>query len=66
VIWWHESEDRDSSKHHWLDAGAVEHSKQTVEDVKAVWRILPVFLCLPLFWSLFDQQVRVMMWDSDE
>ena len=45
-----------SPARHWLDAATAVHSKQTVDDVKAVWRILAVFVCLPPFWMLFDQQ----------
>lgn len=32
------------------------HGDQTVEDVKAVIRILPVFCALPIFWTLYYQQ----------
>ena len=29
-----------------------------VEDVKALFKVLFMFLPLPVFWTLFDQQVR--------
>ncbi len=45
------------TKTHWLDSGLHTHSPSVVNDVIAVWRILSVFACLPLFWALFDQQV---------
>ena len=32
-----------------------------VEDVKALFKVLFMFLPLPVFWTLFDQQVRVFL-----
>ena len=29
-----------------------------VEDIKALFKVLFLFLPLPVFWTLFDQQVR--------
>lgn len=40
----------------WIDAARISQPPQLVEDAKAVWRILPVFACYPMFWSVFDQQ----------
>ena len=42
---------------HWLDPAKLAHSSNSVEAVKAVWRVCSIFLCFPLFWALFDQQV---------
>ena len=35
-----------------------EYDHQFVEDVKSVGRVLKLYLPLPIFWALFDQQVR--------
>lgn len=48
------SESTESS--HWLDKAIPEFGEQNVKDTKAVWRILPVFCALPVFWMLFQQQ----------
>jgi POT family proton-dependent oligopeptide transporter len=34
---------------------AKEYGQETVEGVKAVWRVLAVFAFIPVFWSLWDQ-----------
>ncbi|GAB1602973.1 solute carrier family 15 member 4-like [Argonauta hians] len=48
---------RTNSRHpHWLDAGLDKYDPQFVEDVKIVLRVLLMFIPLPLFWALFDQQ----------
>ena len=41
-----------------LDGAALDgrFSTEDIDNTKAVWRLVPVFLCLPMFWSLFDQQ----------
>ncbi len=45
------------SSMHWLDAAKLRHPSDSVEAVKAVWRVCAIFACYPLFWALFDQQV---------
>jgi len=40
----------------YLDRAIGKYSKQTVEDVRGVWELVPIFLCFPCFWALFDQQ----------
>ncbi|XP_028409001.1 solute carrier family 15 member 2-like [Dendronephthya gigantea] len=44
------------AKQHWLDWAEDKYSKAMVSDVKALLRVLFMFLPLPLFWTLFDQQ----------
>lgn len=34
---------------------AREYGEETIEGVKAVWRVLAVFVFIPVFWSLWDQ-----------
>eukprot|EP01116_Phalansterium_solitarium_P018311 TRINITY_DN4815_c0_g1_i1.p1 TRINITY_DN4815_c0_g1~~TRINITY_DN4815_c0_g1_i1.p1 ORF type:complete len:637 (+),score=222.22 TRINITY_DN4815_c0_g1_i1:130-2040(+) len=40
---------------HWLDRAYPYFERQTVDDIKALLRILIVFVPLPVFWALFDQ-----------
>ena len=44
------------SKPHWLDWAEDKYGRQMISDVKALLRVLFMFLPLPLFWTLFDQQ----------
>ncbi|GBG70060.1 hypothetical protein CBR_g4888 [Chara braunii] len=44
------------SHRHWLDGAKAEYADSKVEDVKALGRVLLLFLPAPIFWSLFDQQ----------
>lgn len=41
---------------HWLDYAEPTYGIQMVNDVKSVLKILLLFVPLPLFWALFDQQ----------
>ncbi|KRT81768.1 hypothetical protein AMK59_6222, partial [Oryctes borbonicus] len=43
-------------KDHWLDHAVDIHGKQLVEDVKALLKVLVLYIPLPVFWALFDQQ----------
>lgn len=36
-------------------AAAKEYGDETVEGIKAVWRVLSVFAFIPVFWALWDQ-----------
>lgn len=45
-----------TKKEHWLDYADVKYSKEIISDVKAFCRVLFVFLPLPIFWALYDQQ----------
>lgn len=44
----------------WLDnaLGADDVTPVMVENAKSLWRVLPIFAVLPVFWMLFNQQVR--------
>jgi len=37
-------------------AASEKHGVQPVEDAKMVFRVLPVFCALPIFWTLYNQQ----------
>lgn len=39
--------------------GFVPQSRM-VEDIKALFKVLFMFLPLPVFWTLFDQQVKII------
>ncbi|KAL3275458.1 hypothetical protein HHI36_020218 [Cryptolaemus montrouzieri] len=41
---------------HWLDYAQDKFNKKLIEDMKIVFSVLFLFLPVPLFWSLFDQQ----------
>lgn len=43
-------------REHWLDYSEEKYGKEFVTDVKAVLRVLFMFIPLPVFWALFDQQ----------
>ncbi|HEX9508284.1 MAG TPA: POT family MFS transporter [Myxococcales bacterium] len=39
-----------------LDSARSEHPEEAVEAVKAVFRVLSIFVFIPFFWMLFDQK----------
>ena len=41
-----------------LDYSEKKYGKGFVSDVKALKNVCYIFLPLPIFWALFDQQVR--------
>ena len=41
-----------------MDYGVEKYGRSFVEDCKAVLNVLYMFLPFPIFWALFDQQVR--------
>ncbi|CAG2100098.1 unnamed protein product [Medioppia subpectinata] len=41
---------------HWLDYADDKFDSKTIADIKAVMRVLFLYLPLPIFWALFDQQ----------
>ncbi|KAG7313614.1 hypothetical protein JYU34_000770 [Plutella xylostella] len=41
---------------HWLDHSAKKYGQKLVSDMKVVFSILYLYLPVPIFWSLFDQQ----------
>ncbi|CAG9781823.1 unnamed protein product [Diatraea saccharalis] len=49
--------DTDGPPHeHWLDFAAEKYGEKLVADMKVVFSILYLYLPVPIFWSLFDQQ----------
>lgn len=45
-----------TKRDHWLDYAEPTYGKPLVNDVKALLKILVLYLPLPVFWALFDQQ----------
>ena len=43
---------------HWLDPAKEKYDSSLVEDTKILLSVLVLFLPLPVFWALFDQQVE--------
>lgn len=41
---------------HWLDHADEKYDKSLIEDIKSLFRVLVLFIPLPVFWALFDQQ----------
>ncbi len=49
------SEKRD----HWMDHAEEKYGKTFVSDIKAVLSVCVIFCMYPVFWALYDQQVRM-------
>lgn len=43
-------------KAHWMDWAGDVYDEQLIQDIKALCKVLFMFLPLPVFWTLFDQQ----------
>ena len=43
-------------KEHWLDYADTKYSGSLIHDVKSFCKVIVVFLPLPIFWALYDQQ----------
>ncbi|XP_061697905.1 solute carrier family 15 member 2 isoform X2 [Syngnathoides biaculeatus] len=46
----------ESSRSHWLDWAEDKYSKRLIVEIKMVLRVLVLYIPLPMFWALFDQQ----------
>lgn len=46
----------DPPRMHWLDWAADKYSKRLIQEIKMVLRVLVLYIPLPMFWALFDQQ----------
>ncbi|KAI4805365.1 hypothetical protein KUCAC02_009987, partial [Chaenocephalus aceratus] len=46
----------DSQKKHWLDWAEEKYSKRLIQEIKMVLRVCLLYIPLPMFWALFDQQ----------
>ncbi|XP_027877941.1 solute carrier family 15 member 2 [Xiphophorus couchianus] len=52
---WNSSKD-DVKRKHWLDWAEDKYSKRLIQEIKMVLRVLVLYIPLPMFWALFDQQ----------
>ncbi|KAI4902570.1 hypothetical protein NFI96_010250 [Prochilodus magdalenae] len=43
-------------REHWLDWAEEKYSKRLIQEIKMVLRVLVLYIPLPMFWALFDQQ----------
>jgi solute carrier family 15 oligopeptide transporter 1 len=43
-------------REHWLDYSSDLYDQRTISDIKSVLKVLKLFIPLPIFWALFDQQ----------
>jgi len=43
-------------REHWLDNADDTYDNKLIEDIKATLRVLLLFVPLPVFWALYDQQ----------
>ncbi|KPJ03190.1 Peptide transporter family 1 [Papilio xuthus] len=48
-------------REHWLDHADDKYDSSLIEDVKGLLRVLVLFIPLPIFWALFDQQVFYLL-----
>ncbi|KAK6165515.1 hypothetical protein SNE40_022431 [Patella caerulea] len=46
----------EKKKNHWLDHAEDKYEPEFIDNVKRVMKVLWLFLPLPVFWALFDQQ----------
>ncbi|CAL1581482.1 unnamed protein product [Knipowitschia caucasica] len=46
----------DPKRRHWLDWAEEKYSKRLIQEIKMVLRVLVLYIPLPMFWALFDQQ----------
>ncbi len=44
------------NREHWMDHALEKYDRTLVEDVKLVLRVLAMYIPIPVFWALFDQQ----------
>uniref|UniRef100_A0A671XTK6 Solute carrier family 15 member 2 n=1 Tax=Sparus aurata TaxID=8175 RepID=A0A671XTK6_SPAAU len=47
----------DPPRKHWLDWAEEKYSKRLIQEIKMVLRVLVLYIPLPMFWALFDQQM---------
>ncbi|XP_071775663.2 solute carrier family 15 member 2 [Centroberyx gerrardi] len=46
----------DPERKHWLDWADEKYSRRLIQEIKMVLRVLLLYIPLPMFWALFDQQ----------
>lgn len=41
---------------HWLDRSEQKYGSKLVNDIKALLKVLVIYIPIPVFWALYDQQ----------
>lgn len=49
-------EGRANPKDHWLDHAEPRYGSQLVKEIKVLFKILIIYIPMPMFWALYDQQ----------
>ncbi|KAM8719790.1 hypothetical protein ACLKA7_005935 [Drosophila subpalustris] len=49
-------EKKTNPREHWLDYADKKYDRKMIDDVKVLMRVLFLYIPLPIFWALFDQQ----------
>lgn len=57
-----EATESSKAKNHWLDYAEGPFTPKEVREVQIVLKILLMFVPIPFFWALFDQQVGRWVW----
>ncbi|XP_062390364.1 solute carrier family 15 member 2 isoform X2 [Sardina pilchardus] len=47
---------QEPKREHWLDWAQEKYPKRLISEIKMVLRVLVLYIPLPMFWALFDQQ----------
>lgn len=50
---------KSDKKKHWLDWASDKYDEKLISNVKALLDVVVIFIPAPLFWAVFDQQVRI-------
>ncbi len=51
---------KEEKHEHWIDFAGDKFDRQLIQDIKQVLRVLLLYVPIPVFWALFDQQVRII------
>lgn len=49
---------KEEKHEHWIDFAGDKFDRQLIQDIKQVLRVLLLYVPIPVFWALFDQQVN--------
>lgn len=52
----HMKNDNNIKRDHWLDHADDKYDKNLISDIKSTLKVLVLFIPLPMFWALYDQQ----------
>ncbi|XP_062894118.1 solute carrier family 15 member 1-like isoform X1 [Mobula hypostoma] len=55
-IKWLMNKRKEKAKDHWLDWADPSYEKKIISDAKRLYNLLALFLLLPMYWALYEQQ----------